>query len=79
MYAAAVGKPIYLGGWDMKARAPKPMLKGVPAGSVYYLRVDEGDPAALFKACHGQSISEAREQAGFGLCYAGAAMPAPTS
>ncbi|HPS31136.1 MAG TPA: type III-B CRISPR module-associated protein Cmr3 [bacterium] len=33
--ASSVGKPFSIGGFDMKKRMPKPMVKAVPAGSVY--------------------------------------------
>lgn len=36
LIAAAIGKPIPIGGFDMKKRKPKPMLQALPAGSVYY-------------------------------------------
>jgi len=38
--AAAIGKPIYVGGWDIDK--PKRMYKAVPAGSVYYFEVLSG-------------------------------------
>ena len=75
LYAAAVGKPTYVGGWDIKEGAPKPMRKAVPSGSVYYFRLKEGPPEAVVDAWHGQSISDAWAQEGFGLCYVGAARP----
>ena len=36
--SAAIGKPVHIGGWDVKLGKPKPMLKAVDAGAVYYLR-----------------------------------------
>ena len=38
--ATAMGKPIYVGGWDIDK--PKRMYKAVPAGSVYYFEVLSG-------------------------------------
>jgi CRISPR-associated protein Cmr3 len=32
---AVIGKPLYVGGWDIVAGIPKPMFRAVPAGSVY--------------------------------------------
>ncbi len=42
LLAAAVGKPLPIGGWDLARRQPKPMYKAVPPGSVYYFWVREG-------------------------------------
>lgn len=36
LVAAAVGKPRYLGGWDIRRKRPKPLLAVVPAGSVFH-------------------------------------------
>ncbi len=33
--AASIGKPVLIGGFDIKRRIPKKMYKSVPAGSVY--------------------------------------------
>lgn len=43
LIAAAVGKPFPIGGFDIKARRPKPMLRAVPAGSVYYVEAKSTD------------------------------------
>lgn len=75
LYAAAVGKSVYIGGWDMKEGKPKPMLKAVPAGSVYYFRLQDGTPEGVADAWHAKSISDERAPEGFGLCYVGAARP----
>jgi CRISPR-associated protein Cmr3 len=39
LISAFIGKPISLGGWDIKNRCPKEMHKAVPAGSVYYYKI----------------------------------------
>ena len=65
----AIGKPVYIGGFDMKARKPKPMKKAVPAGSVYYLKCDKAEE--LVKELHSKSISEIYPEQGFGICYCG--------
>ena len=36
-----------LSGWDVARRQPKPALRAVPTGSVYWLDEFQGDPAAL--------------------------------
>lgn len=65
----AIGKPMFIGGFDMKARKPKPMKKAVPAGSVYYLRCDKAKELAA--KLHSKSISEINPEQGFGICYCG--------
>lgn len=73
LLTAAIGKPVSIGGWDIKNKRPKTMRKAVPAGSVYYFELLEGDISNL----HGQSISDEfmdtdyRKQ-GFGIAYVGA-------
>ncbi|KHG65652.1 MULTISPECIES: type III-B CRISPR module-associated protein Cmr3 [Thermus] len=39
--AAAVGRPLVVSGWDLKAGRPKPTRRAVPAGSVYFLRLPQ--------------------------------------
>ncbi|MBN1182392.1 MAG: type III-B CRISPR module-associated protein Cmr3 [Bacteroidales bacterium] len=70
--AAAIGKPVSVGGFDMKKREPKPMYRAVPAGSVYYFSIsgNQTDKDKL-SAIHGQSISDFRKEEGFGLAYIG--------
>lgn len=41
LLTAAIGKPIFIGGFDVEKRYPKPMKKFVPPGSVYYYKVTE--------------------------------------
>lgn len=47
LLTCAVGKPIYAGGFDMKAQTPKYMFKAIPAGSVYYLKTNSVDDAKV--------------------------------
>lgn len=42
LIGAMVGKPVPIGGFDIKNKSPKPLIKAVPAGSVYYYRIKEG-------------------------------------
>jgi CRISPR-associated protein Cmr3 len=65
----AIGKPKFIGGFDMKENKPKPMKKAVPAGSVYYLRCDKAKELAT--KLHSKSISEVNPEQGFGICYCG--------
>jgi len=39
--AAVTGRPVAVSGWDLVQRAPRPVRRAVPAGSVYYYEVDE--------------------------------------
>lgn len=71
--AAAVSRPLPVGGWDLKNRRPKAIRRYVPAGSVYYfealdpgLTVDD-----LFAALHFQCLSEEGREIGFGLSLIG--------
>jgi CRISPR-associated protein Cmr3 len=53
LIAAAVGRPVGIGGWDIVKRESKPMRRAVPAGSVYYFE------------CLEKGSSPAREPNGF--------------
>ena len=74
LLAAAVGKPCNIGGFDMKNKWPKEMQKAAPAGSVYYLELenikDKDEIPGLF---HNASISESIEfdKQGFGITFVG--------
>lgn len=41
--AAAVGKGVPVGGWDLARKRPKTMFRAAPAGSVYYFEKEGGD------------------------------------
>jgi CRISPR-associated protein Cmr3 len=80
--AAVMGKPLPIGGWDLASRAPKPMLKAIPAGSTYCFKIignSKGVGNRLIKAFHGtcqlQSLADESYsqlgQAGFGLTFVG--------
>ncbi len=72
LVAAAVGRPVVLSGYDVSRNQPKPLRRGVPAGSVYYIELLEGDPAQLVSGFHNaNSISDEDGQAGFGLSLVG--------
>lgn len=47
LVCAAVPRLETLSGWDVARRQPKPALRAVPTGSVYWLDDFQGDPAAL--------------------------------
>lgn len=74
--AYACGKAQPLGGWDIKEGRPKPMVKAVPAGAVYYLRIDDDARRKDFiNAVHGQSISDYFDTQGFGIAWLGPYSP----
>jgi CRISPR-associated protein Cmr3 len=71
LITAAIGKPLYVGGFNMKARRPKPMHRAVPQGSVYYFKIPRNGDRSNLESIHGQSISDKRKEEGFGICYIG--------
>ena len=74
LITAAVGKPIAIGGWDMKKNMPKPTRQAVPAGSVYYFKIpDESCVDAIVNTFHYKNISDCQAAEGFGLCFVGVA------
>jgi len=76
LIAAAIGKPVHIGGFDMAAKTkngrgyPKPMYKAVPAGSVYYFKTEEPSEVILEKL-QGKAISDVQKEQGFGIAYIG--------
>jgi CRISPR-associated protein Cmr3 len=71
LISACVGKPIGIGGYDFVKNHPKLMKKAVPAGSVYYYELTEGDVDSLFKNVWLKSISDEKAQEGFGITLIG--------
>lgn len=72
LITAAVGKPISIGGWDMKKNMPKPTRQAIPAGSVYYFKIsDETCADTIVNTFHYQNISDYQAKEGFGLCFVG--------
>jgi CRISPR-associated protein Cmr3 len=74
LLSASVGNPVYVGGWDMgKAGGKgwhKPMMRAVPAGSVYYYRVVSGEVEKVYGKLHYNNIS-LKASEGFGLAFVG--------
>lgn len=61
LVAAAVGKAVPIGGWDLVHNRPRPMRKAVPPGSVYFFEkvngpLSEKDVDLLFQAFHFKSL-----------------------
>ncbi len=68
--AAAVGKPIHIGGFDMEKGKPKPMYRAVPAGSVYFYETPE-DLLTVKEKLFGKAISDKMPEQGYGIAYLG--------
>lgn len=47
LYSASVTRHEIISGWDIARHAPKPALRMIPSGSVYWFEVEEGDCTAL--------------------------------
>ncbi len=81
LVAASLGKKMNIGGFDMKAKFPKPMLAAVPAGSVYYFKtnaeMDDEFAEKIIELFHnGNIMTENSEfqlfqKQGFGLSVVG--------
>lgn len=71
LIAAAVGKPIRIGGWDLENKKPKVMSKAVPAGSVYYYKILDGPIDDLIEKVYNNGISDSRSNEGFGVSLLG--------
>lgn len=72
LMTCAIGKPVSIGGFDVKKQQPKPMLRAVPAGSVYYFKIENGDLKTIIDALKiSPSVSDYRAKEGFGLAFIG--------
>ena len=61
LHGAITGKVQRVGGWDMAADKPRPVKSLVPAGSVFFCSVDNGDIQSAIKALHNKHIGEFTE------------------
>ena len=71
LLTASVGKYHSLGGFDIVKKKPKPMWKAVPAGSVYYFKIIDGDFKDILNIFNGKSISDEYPEQGFGISFVG--------
>jgi len=73
LIAAGVGKPLFIGGFDMKQQKPKEMRKAVPAGSVYYFEVLGEVPEDQLRTLRPTLFCdyEDRIKEGFGITHLG--------
>jgi len=72
--AAAVGRYEVVTGWDLDRQAPKRSRRMAPAGSVYWVRVPEGQTARDWaRAAWMRPVSDDAQDRrdGFGLCLVG--------
>ncbi|HRJ53612.1 MAG TPA: type III-B CRISPR module-associated protein Cmr3 [Candidatus Thiothrix moscowensis] len=61
LHGAITGKVQRVGGWDMAADKPRPVKSLIPAGSVFFCSVDDGDIQAAINAFHNQHIGDFTE------------------
>jgi len=71
LIASATGKYQSIGGFDIKKREPKEMMKAVPMGSVYYFEILEGDRDKIIEAFNLFLISDEKIEEGYGLVVVG--------
>lgn len=73
LMAAAVGKYLSIGGYDIEKHQERPIRRFVPAGTVYYFETNVAI-TDVFKALNGKTVGDdpfVRAQ-GFGLAFVGA-------
>jgi len=72
LLAAAIGKSMGIGGFDLAKQHPKPVHRFVPAGSVYFFEILKGDVDSVIKSISEDlsSFPETSKQ-GFGYSLVG--------
>lgn len=65
LVAAAIGKPLSIGGFDMQEGRPKPMFRAVPPGSVYYF--ESSFPISIDNESF--KLNSLKSKEGFGIAY----------
>ncbi|MGC8654858.1 MAG: type III-B CRISPR module-associated protein Cmr3 [Candidatus Kryptoniota bacterium] len=73
LIGAAISRYQTVGGWDMMKNKPKQSWRAVPAGSVYFFKLLDGDVSSLFEFVFGKSIcqDESWRKQGLGITYIG--------
>lgn len=72
LLSAATGKYVSVGGFNIKEKRPKPMMRAVPAGSVYYFELLEGDFERAREVFHYKSLEDnSYSREGFGTVLLG--------
>jgi CRISPR-associated protein Cmr3 len=62
--ACALGKPLYIGGFNMKEGYPRPMYKALNSGSLYYLKSNK---KFINQISTNTNLSDQWEERGFGI------------
>jgi CRISPR-associated protein Cmr3 len=71
LVGAAVNRSLPIGGFDLRNQRPKPMRSAVPAGSVYFYEIKNGDPHRLVQEFHLKPVSDEHWEAGMGIAALG--------
>lgn len=72
LVCCVIGKYRLIGGWDMAKGKPKPMVRAVPAGSVYYFQIlDNPSFDRIKETFHFKNISDRYPEEGYGLSLIG--------
>jgi len=61
LHSAVTGKAIRDGGWDLAKHQPRPASSMIPAGSVFYCKVKNGDYGTAQQAIHNSQIGDRAE------------------
>lgn len=67
LLTACLGRPLVVGGWDMKKNQPKPRKYAVPAGSVLYIKVKPEQAEELVDNLYLGQLTDALNHEGYGL------------
>lgn len=71
LLTAFTGKPQAIGGWDIINKKPKAMYRAVPAGAVYYFKIESnhslGHVDEAMRHIHSVSSYKEHQKMGFGL------------
>lgn len=69
--AQASDRPLLVGGWDIAGNKPKTRIQALPAGTVFYLRVDSDKAEYLFDWLNKNPISDELNHEGYGWAVCG--------
>lgn len=72
LLTAAVGRPLVIGGWDMKKNRPKRRKFAVPAGSVLIVKVKKEQAEQLVRTIHSIKLTDDLAHEGYGCAVCGA-------
>lgn len=66
LHGAITGKPLREGGWDMANHQPRAVTSLIPAGSVFFCTVKDGDMQTAIKGLHNQHIQQIGKLTAYG-------------